>query len=221
MPSIVFHLLFYFLALSSAMASSSSSKDGKKRSRQSLKELMPAKDVRTLLRCGTKTGMCNALAALQTAGLLCTDDSVRKLRRTLQEATVLHGRQMTPYGTVIQQVDLRIPGIGLWEYCHPLAYLRYISGLNDSFGEVMKSCIEPGKPLTVILYMDELCPGIPTDPTMEGNSKASIGVSDNGPIGSSDDRACGLSWALFCHGRSRRWKEVLVLSMRGSWRFAF
>ena len=164
MPSILSHLLLYLLALSSAMASSSSSKDGKKRPRQSLKELLPATDVRTLLRCGTKTGMCNALATLQSVGLLCTDDSVRKLRRTLEEATVQHGRQMTPYGTVIQHVDLRIPGIAPWEYCNPLAYLRYISGLNDDFGEVMKSCIEPGKPLTVILYMDELCPGNPYRP---------------------------------------------------------
>ena len=108
--------------------------------------------------------MCNALATLQSAGLLCTNDSVRKLRRTLQEATVQHGREETPYGTVIQHVDLRIPGVAPWEYCNPLAYLRYISGLNNAFGEVMKSCIEPGKPLTIILYMDELCPGNPYRP---------------------------------------------------------
>lgn len=220
MPSIVFHLLFYLLALSSAMASSSS-KDGKKRSRQSLKELLPAKDVRTLLRCGTKTGMCNALATLQSAGLLCTDDSVRKLRRTLEEATVQHGRQMTPYGTVIQQVDLRIPGIGPWEYCNPLAYLRYISGLNDDFGEVMKSCIEPGKPLTVILYMDELCPGNPYRPEKGRKLQGIYWCIREWPDWILRRSACGLSWALFCHGRSTRWKEALVLSMRGSWRFVF
>ena len=157
-PSIVCHLIFYLLALSSAMASSSSI-HSKKRARPSLKQLLLATSVRQLLRCGTKTGMCNALATLQTAGLLCTDDSVRKLRRTLEDATVQHGRSVTPYGTVIQQVDLGIPGVGPWEYCNPLAYLRYISTLNNAFGEVMKSCIECGQALTMILYMDELCPG--------------------------------------------------------------
>ena len=214
MPSIVCHLIFYLLALSSAMASSSSI-HSKKRARPSLKQLLPEKDVRQLLRCGTKTGMCNALATLQSAGLLCTNDSVRKLRRTLEEATVQHGREETPYGTVIQHVDLRIPGVAPWEYCNPLAYLRYISGLNNAFGEVMKSCIEPGKPLTIILYMDELCPGNPYRPEREENSKASIGVSKNGQIGSSDDQPCGLSWASFCQRRSIKWKEALVLSMRG------
>ena len=81
--------------------------------------------------------MCTALETLQRAGLLCTGDSNRKLRRTLQNATVQHGRSVTPYGTVIQQVDLGIPGVEPWEYCNPVAYLRYISTLNDAFGEVM------------------------------------------------------------------------------------
>ena len=163
MPSIVYHLIFYLLSLSSVMASSSSI-DSKKRERPSLKQVLSPKYVRTLLRCGTKTGMCTALSTLQEAGLLETGDSVRKMRRMLEDATVQHGREVTPYGTVIQQVDLRIPGIAPWEYCHPLAYLRYVSGLNNAFGEVMQSCIEPGKPLTVILYMDELCPGNPFRP---------------------------------------------------------
>ena len=163
MPSIVGHLIICLLVLSSAMASSSST-CSKKRARPSLKEAMPDSEVRKLLGCGTKTGMCKALTTLQDCGLLCTNDSVRKLRRTLEEATVAHGRMDTPYGKVIQQVDLRIPGVPLWDYCHPLAYLHYISGLNSAFGEIMQSCIEPGKPATVLLYMDELCPGNPYRP---------------------------------------------------------
>ena len=163
MPSIVGHLIICLLVLSAAMASSSST-GNKKRARPSLKELMPASEVRKLLGCGTKTGMCKALTTLQGAGLLCTNDSTRKLRRTLEEATVEHGRMDTPYGTVIQKVDLRIPGVPLWDFCHPLAYLRYISTLNSAFGEIMQSCIEPGKLATVILYMDELCPGNPYRP---------------------------------------------------------
>ena len=150
----LYHLLFYLLASSSTMASSSSI-GSKKRTRPSLASLMSDSDVRALLRCGTKTGMCMALETLQRAGLLCTNDTNRKLRRTLQNATVQHGRSVTPYGTVIQQVDLGIKGIGPWEYCNPLAYLRYISTLNNAFGEVMKSSIEHGKALTMILYMDE------------------------------------------------------------------
>ena len=136
MPRKLYHLLFYFLAASSTMASSSSI-GSKKRTRPSLAQLLPDSDVRALLRCGTKTGMCTALETLQRAGLLCTNDTNRKLRRTLQDATVQHGRSVTPYGTVIQKVDLGIPGVEPWEYCHPLAYLRHISTLNNAFGEVM------------------------------------------------------------------------------------
>ena len=163
MTGAILHLLFYLVASSSAMASSSSV-DGSKRKRQSLAQLMQPGDVRTLLRCGTKTGMCTALETLQRAGLLCTNDSNRKLRRTLQNASVQHGNAVTAYGTVIQKVDLGIPGVEPWEYCNPLAYLRYISTLNNAFGEVMRSCIVKGVSLTMILYMDELCPGNPFRP---------------------------------------------------------
>ena len=163
MTGAISHLLFYLVASSSAMASSSSV-DGSKRKRQSLAQLMQPGDVRTLLRCGTKTGMCTALETLQRAGLLCTNDSNRKLRWTLQNASVQHGNYVTAYGTVIQKVDLGIPSVEQWEYCNPLAYLRYISTLNNAFGEVMKSCIEKGVPLTMILYLDELCPGNPFRP---------------------------------------------------------
>ena len=143
---------------------SSSSIDSKKRARPSLAQVLPEADVRSLLGCGTKTGMCEALETLQRAGLLCTNDSNHKLRRTLQDASVQHGRSVTPYGTVNQQVDLGILSVESWEYCNPLAYLRYISTLNNAFGEVMKSCIECGQALTMILYMDELCPGNPFRP---------------------------------------------------------
>ena len=67
---------------------------------------MPEADVRALLGCGTKTGVAKALETLQRVGLLCTNDSNRKLRRTLQDASVKHGRSETPCGTVIQRVDL-------------------------------------------------------------------------------------------------------------------
>ena len=127
---------------------------------------MPPAELRALLGCGAKTGICTALEALQRSGLLRTHDSNRKLRRTLQRAAVEHGNQNTAYGTVIQKVDLGVPGVEPWEYCHPLAYLRYISTLNNSFGEVMQSCLDgvEGEALTVILYMDELCPGNPYRP---------------------------------------------------------
>ena len=150
-----YHLLFCLVASHSAMASSSST-GAKKRVRQSLEETMRPSDLRALLGCGTKTGICKMLETLQSAGLLCTRDSNRKLRRTMQRASVTHGNAMTPYGTVVQKVDLGIPGVEPWEYCHPLAYLRYISTLNNDFGEVMRSCIAgaAGGPLTVILYMD-------------------------------------------------------------------
>ena len=113
--SMMYHLFFYLVASSSAVASSSSA-CCKKRKAASLAQLMPEGDVRALLRCGTKTRMCMALETLQRSGLLCTNDSNRKLRRTLQNASVQHGSTVTAYGTIIQKVDLGIPGVGPWEY---------------------------------------------------------------------------------------------------------
>ena len=79
----------------------------------------------------------------------------------LRKAANDHVAAKTPYGRVVQTMD-----IGLsepWEYCEPKAYLRYMSSLSDSYAEVMGSIDGPTK-FSVVLYLDEICPGNPFRP---------------------------------------------------------
>ena len=77
----------------------------------------------------------------------------------LQKAAEEHAKAETPYGRVVQLMyfeGLEEP----WEYCEPRAYLRYLSTLNGSYGEIMKK-YSNGSILHVIMYLDEICPGNP------------------------------------------------------------
>ena len=117
------------------------------------------RDISALARCGTRTGLTNVLQILQRSGLLETDDSERKIRRTLQRGVVHHATTMTPYGPVVQKVKLDIPGMtDEWEYCNPVAYFYHLSTLNEAFGQLMQSL--PSE-INIVVYVDEIVPGNP------------------------------------------------------------
>ena len=117
---------------------------------------------RALARTCNKTELLTTLHTLENAGLLTRTTTKNKLRRTMQRVVVQHANASTPYGPVVQRIDLNIPSIDSnWEYVHPCAYLYYISTLIDAFGDVMRSCFRPGEAMRIVLYMDELCPGNP------------------------------------------------------------
>ena len=99
------------------------------------------------------------LQILQGAGILKTTDTARQTRSVLQKAAEDHANAATPDGRVVQLMyfeGLEEP----WEYCEPRAYLRYLSTLNDSYGEIM-SQYSNGSTLHVIMYLDEIVPGNP------------------------------------------------------------
>ena len=123
----------------------------------------PSELRRALVRCGTQSGVCRALHLLQTCGLLNTCDTERKRRSVLQDARTDHAHAVTPYGTVVQTIDLGFPELRRWEYCAPAAYMWYIASLNGRFGEVM-AAHTPDQNATVVVYLDEICPGNPFRP---------------------------------------------------------
>ena len=115
---------------------------------------------RALARTCNKTELLTTLHTLENSGLLTRTGTKSKLRRAVQQAGVRHANATTPYGPVVQHMDLNIPGIDSnWEYVHPCAFLYHISTLTNEFGAVMHSCFRPGEPMCIVLYMDELCPG--------------------------------------------------------------
>lgn len=124
---------------------------------------------RQLVQCGTKTGLTQAISALSTAGWLKQEVLVRNTHaftRKLTRAHRVHCDAVTPYGTVVQKMPLPLPGLPIWEYCHPLAFIHYMSTISVAFASTMDTTITAasGTPLRIILYIDEICPGNPLRP---------------------------------------------------------
>ena len=135
----------------------------KKKPKLALHKALSSADQTALAACGKKTDITTALVTLQNAGILQTASSSREIRSTLTKANVSHSHANTPYGRVVQKIKLDIPNMeGHWEFCHPLAWLYYMSSLSGAFCEVMKKCVDDhGSCLTMIFYIDEVCPGNP------------------------------------------------------------
>ena len=120
-----------------------------------------------IVQHGTKTGLTNTLQSLQRSGLLPSTivrGSCRSIRRDLANAQRQHCEVHTPYGTVCKEIELPLVAHPRWLIAHPLALLHYLSTLSCAFGKVMADCMAPGRPLSLVLYMDEITPGNPLRP---------------------------------------------------------
>ena len=71
----------------------------------------------------TKSSTIKMLTALQQKGVLNGDFCERQLRSDMQAAVEAVGNTETPYGPIIQKVQLDAPGLSQWEVCHPFASL--------------------------------------------------------------------------------------------------
>ena len=79
----------------------------------------------------------------------------------MQMAVTEHNKAETPYGFVIQEMELGLPRLPRWSFCHPKALVYYLSTICAAFGSLMESCSIAGVPMRIIIYIDELCPGNP------------------------------------------------------------
>jgi hypothetical protein len=114
----------------------------------------------------TKTSMIKMLIDLRAAGAINDDDgsagSERSLRRKLQHAVEEHSKAMTPYGPVVQKN--RLSNGFEWEYCHPCAFLWYMSQISSNFCTIMRDSVADGRPARLVIYADEMIPGNPFRP---------------------------------------------------------
>ena len=121
---------------------------------------------RELVQCSTLTGLVDAMTALSRAGELRPSTlgfKPRQLRQELTKAKKLHSQARTPYGTVVQTVDVPSEKHPKWEICHPLAMLHYLATLSTAFFDLMSQVVAaaPLGVLRLVLYIDEVCPGNP------------------------------------------------------------
>ena len=124
---------------------------------------------RGLVQHGTRTGVANMLSDLHKAGLLhesALGGSVASVRRKLRIAMDAHGKSDTPYGTLIKTMELG-NGIPRWDYCDPLALMSHLSEISPTFFRNVIDSSEEGRPMRLVLYVDECEPGNPLRPESE------------------------------------------------------
>ena len=130
-------------------------------------ELPDAKRLAALQAVGkhTKTSAVQILMQLQSNGLLDGDAAATALKKDLQTATEMHANTMTPYGTVVQEIQLDAPKLPKWEICHPYAFLWHLTVISAGFQKIMHDITAAGtRTLRLIIYADELTPGNPYRP---------------------------------------------------------
>ena len=119
---------------------------------------------RTLVQCGTKRGLVDAVHALGAAGYLVDDALDVDVKRRLQIAATHHANADTPYGKVVQSMPLPSARLRLWQYCNPLALIWYLSSISNSFSDLMDASSTLGVPMRIVIYIDEVCLGNPLRP---------------------------------------------------------
>ena len=126
------------------------------------KPRMAVSDVRDLVAQGrqTKTSLAETLKLLKSQGKLTEEVT----KRQITEACSFHSKQETPYGPVVQRLELGLSGLKYLNVVNPFAYLYYLSTISQSFSELMHDCCKGGHPLRLIIYADEMNPGNPFRP---------------------------------------------------------
>lgn len=81
----------------------------------------------------TKTAAVHILMELQSSGALAGNDEAHQLKRSMQIATEAHAKTMTPYGPVVQEVQLDAPQLPKWDICHPFAFLWHLTMISEGF----------------------------------------------------------------------------------------
>ena len=116
---------------------------------------------------GTKKTVATVLTTLQERGLLNDDvlGASKHESRALSKAVATHANANTPYGTVVQAIEIEHVDDGpiRWMIIHPFAFIWYLSSICDDFAQVMMSSTQSAvnRCLDLILYGDELTPGNP------------------------------------------------------------
>ena len=109
----------------------------------------------------TKTALMQTLVSLKTQGLLEVDVTRGDLKRAAEH----HANQDTPYGKVVQKVEINAPRLKYLDIVHPLAFLFYLTTISVAFAELMYSCVHGNPlPLALVIYADEMTPGNPFRP---------------------------------------------------------
>lgn len=142
----------------------------------------------TIVQHASKNGLANILMSLHQAGFLKSSidasatSSMRSLRRQIQDVNEQHSKAQTPYGPVIQTMDLGIDGFHAWEFVSPFALLWHLCNISVAFKGLMTACCQKSNNvLRIVTYIDGVCPGNPLRPEASRNMECIYWVFTDWP----------------------------------------
>ena len=122
---------------------------------------------RLVARTQTKSDMEAALDVLADAGLIKdigAEATTSNLKRSITQASFDQGKIKTPYGPLIQSLEINAAKCKHWEYINPFAWLYYVSTTSAAFADMMRDYTVDGNLLRIVIYSDGLIPGNPFRP---------------------------------------------------------
>ena len=131
------------------------------------------------LRGVSKDGLARVLETLSSADVssdaLIDGPNLRNYRRAISTVTNDHAfGSSTPYGPLVQHIELASEQLPQWPYVNPFAFLAYFSTISYSFFAMIRDVVQKDltKPLRLVLYIDEYRPGNPLRPDLGRASQA-------------------------------------------------
>ena len=116
----------------------------------------------------SKSGLARVLHVMQEQGIVQhegsddhrTGKSLRTERRKITHAVNRIAEIDTPYGRIIQSMDIGLEKS--WEFIHPFKLMYYLTTVSESFASMFHDAVTRahGK-LRLIVYGDEFTPGNP------------------------------------------------------------
>jgi len=115
----------------------------------------------------SKAGIARILLILHNEGFLADgmvdnsgEDSMRKLLgKSVDEVATIQ----TPFGPLVQEMDIDTDPPTKWPFIHPLALIFYLSQISSAFAKVMTSCLDHcrslGRDPKIVIFADEHRPG--------------------------------------------------------------
>jgi hypothetical protein len=122
-------------------------------------------------------GLCRMLKVLAETDMLRDDLATvcsgtnRALEQVVLSECHAAAETNTPFGTVVQQMDLGADGYRQWPYIHPLALLWFLSTRSPEFGVLVESMLDncSKKFLDIVIYDDAFQIGNPLRPDQGRN----------------------------------------------------
>ena len=85
--------------------------------------------------------------------------AVRTLRRDLQEQFEAVGNETTPYGKLMQHIDMGIPEAREVPFISPFALLFKVCRTSENFRNLLRSCVRGNQHARLVFYSDDITPG--------------------------------------------------------------